>query len=204
MPTDPLKPDTKLSISSLVKEVLAGAQSGPAGTTTPPKPVPAGTVGTAIPIAKQTFQQLFLAAATQNNSGSVIWSQDGNELIVTTGKVTVDTDDGLVLVTIPVSCDQAANTTIQVPFAVGSVAQPAGLVAVTEERPRGPAVVVDVWAEALTAFAWRELLTVLARVAAQAGVDEDGAGLVPIALIATKDGVTILPMARHTFDRVLL
>jgi hypothetical protein len=189
---------------SLVKDVLAGALVGSAATTTPPKPLPAGTVGTAIPIVKQAFQQLFLAAATQNNSGAIVWTQDGNELVVNTGKVTVDLDDGLVLVTIPVSCDQSTDATVQVPFAVGGATQPAGLVAATEERPRGPAVIVDVWAEALTAFAWRELLTVLMRIAAQAGVDEDGAGLVPIALTATKDAVTMLPIARHTFDRVQL
>jgi hypothetical protein len=203
MATDLPKQDPKLSISSVVKDLLTGIHSSSAATTTPPKPLPAGTAGTAIPIPKQAFQQLFLTAAMQNNSGVIVWTQNGSELLVNTGKITVDLDDGVVLVTIPASCDQGANAAIQVPFAVGSPTQPAGLICATEERPRGPAVIVDVWAEALTAFAWRELLTVVSRVAAQAGVDEDGAGLVPVAITATKDSVTVLPMARHTFDRVL-
>ena len=83
-----------------------------------------------------------------------------------------------------VSCDQAAEAMIEVPFAVGSKDLPAGLVFATEERPRGPEGIVDAWSEALIAFAWRLMLTVAIRIAAQSGVDEDGAGLVPIALTA--------------------
>jgi hypothetical protein len=63
-------------------------------------------------------------------------------------------------------------------------------------------VIVDIWSEALIAFAWRLMLTVAARIAAQSGVDQDGTGLVPIALTANKESLALLPMARHTFDRV--
>jgi hypothetical protein len=91
---------------------------------------------------------------------------------------------------------------IEVPFAVGSKDLPAGLVFATEERPRGPEVIVDAWSEALIAFAWRLMLTVAIRIAAQSGVDEDGAGLVPIALTAARESLSLTPMARHTFDRV--
>jgi len=78
------------------------------------------------------------------------------------------------------------------------------MICTTEERPRGPAAIVDAWGDALIAFAWRLLLTVAARVAAQSGTDLDRAGLIPAAIRATKDGVVLLPMARHTFDRVPL
>ena len=190
-------------IATLIGELLtqrAGATNPPA----PSKPLPAGTVGTLVPIPAQSFQQIFTAVATQDNQGSQIWVQDGSELMVMTGKVTVSLDDGIVVVTVPVSCDQAQGVSIQVPFAVGGSNQPAGMVAATEDRPRGPAVVVDVWGDALIAFAWRVLMTVAARVAGQSGVDEDGAGLVPIALTASKDGLSVLPIARHPFDRVQL
>jgi hypothetical protein len=190
-------------ISVLIAELLDAIARG--STTTgpgPAKPLPAGTVGTEIPINIQFLQRLIAAAATQDNPGQQLWVKDGSELLVLTGKVSVTLDDGLVLLTIPVSCDQAAGAIIQVPFAVGSKDQPAGLVFATEERPRGPEVIVDIWSEALIAFAWRLMLTVTARIAAQSGVDQDGTGLVPIALTANKESLALLPMAHHTFDRV--
>jgi hypothetical protein len=58
------------------------------------------------------------------------------------------------------------------------------------------------WGEALTALAWQALLGVSSALAAESGRDVDGAGLIPVALTATKDGLQILTMARHAFDRV--
>jgi hypothetical protein len=72
----------------------------------------------------------------------------------------------------------------------------------TEETPRGPDAIITVWSESLIAFAWKTLLTVVTQVAAATGKDQDGAGLIPAALTATPDGVRILTMARHSFDRV--
>ena len=131
------------------------------------KPLPPGTVGEEVPIDSGSLQKLFAAVATEDNSGSQIWVKDNLELLVFTGQVKVELDDGFVLVTIPVSCEQTESTVVQVPFAVGSQDQPAGMVCATEERPRGPALIVDVWGEALTAFAWRVFLTLTNRVSAQ-------------------------------------
>ena len=57
---------------------------------------------------------------------------------------------------------------------------------------------------ALENLALRQQLAVFKRKssAASAGKDVDGAGLIPASLTATADGVRILTMARHTFDRV--
>jgi hypothetical protein len=187
--------------------VLAGQllnSINPVAPAAPAKPLPAGTVGTPVSLQLQAVRQLFSAAASPNNQASVVWTQDGNELMVITGKVTVSLDEGLVTVSIPVECDQAQSATTVVTFAVGSSTQPAGLVAATEQKPQGPALIVDLWGDALTAFAWRLLLSVSTHVAAQSGIDEDGAGLVPIALTATEASLTVLPIARHTFDRVQL
>jgi hypothetical protein len=114
----------------------------------------------------------------------------------------VKLDDGLIVVSIPVSCDQVKSTVVQVPFSIGSKAAPAGLIAATEQAPRGPDIIVKVWGESLVAFAWHTLLTVVTRIAGRAGVDADGAGLIPAAIAAGTDGVRILTQARQTFDRV--
>ena len=86
-------------------------------------------------------------------------------------------------------------------FVVGDPKRPAGLLAVTEERPRGPDVVVDTWGEPIVAFCWHVVLQLATSLAAEAGLDEDGAALIPVALQATPEALVITPMARHEFDR---
>jgi hypothetical protein len=166
------------------------------------QPLPAGTVGPELPLDPAMTARLFSAAATRGGQGVLVWTKDDSELLVQADHVRVQLDDGLVLVTIPVSCDQFPSVEVQVPFAVGGKETPAGVLVATEEHPRGPDLIVDIWGEALTAFAWQTFLTILTKVAAQAGVDADGAGLIPAAITAGTDGLKILTMARHSFDRV--
>ena len=165
-------------------------------------PLPPGKVGPELPLSKPVFGRLITAAAMQDNQGSVIWTKDESELQVITGKVTVELSDGLILVNIPVTCDQAGSATVQVPFAVGGPTSPAGMLVATEEHPRGPDAIIAVWSDALLAFAWKLLMSVATRSAAAAGTDTDGAGLIPAALTANADGVNVLTMARQAFDRV--
>jgi hypothetical protein len=192
--------DLVARLMALLRKTLPGLGS--------PAPLPAGTVGPEIPIDPGSFGRLFVSAATQGISGAagapgtVIWQLQGHELEVFVSQVQVKLDDGLIAVSIPVSCDQVESTIVQVPFAIGSKAAPAGMIAVTEQTPRGPDTIVKVWGEALVAFAWHTLLTVLTKIAGLAGVDADGAGLIPAAITAGTDGVRILTQARQVFDRV--
>ena len=189
------------SFASLITELLAASRN-PAAAIVPVKPLPAGTAGTEIPINLAMLQKLVLAAATLDNPGQQVWTDGSSDLLVLTGKVSVALDDGLLLLTIPVSCDQFANAAIQVPFALGGKKSPSGMVMATEKRPRGPDLIVDVWAEQLTAFAWHLVMAIVVKAAGQSGIDEDGASLIPISMTSTKEGLTLLPLARHTFDRV--
>ena len=176
----------------------------------PAKPLEPGAVGPEIPLSHDEVQKLASVAAITAaglpmgaDAGQVVWSQGGNELLVMLAKVAIHVDHGIALVDIPVSCDQQAEGRITVAFAVGDDRRPAGMLAVTEDRPRGPRIVVDVWGESLTAFAWQVLLTVSTAVAGSAGDDVDGAPLIPAGLTATGDGLRILTMARHPFDRAV-
>jgi hypothetical protein len=132
----------------------------------------------------------------------VLWEDGDDQLMVHVGKVFVSVRRGLVVVSIPVACDQTGSATVQVPFAIGDEERPAGLLVATGSRPHGPAAVVDVWGEALTAFAWQTLLTVLTRLAFQAGTDKDATGLIPIAVEASDTGLNVRTLARHAFDRI--
>lgn len=168
----------------------------------PPDPLGAGQVGPEIPLDPKTAQTLVQAALKPVRADTILLQDGDNELLVEVSGVALNFGDGTVVVSIPVRCDQVRRAVIQVPFALGSSKRRAGLIAATEAAPRGPAVVVQLWGEALTALAWQALLGVSSALAAESGRDVDGAGLIPVALTATKDGLQILTMARHAFDRV--
>ena len=171
---------------------------------------PAGEVGPEIPIDPRSGASLYrlvargvagLSTEHTDDAGVVVWVSGDDELAVLVDKVRVKSGEGAVAVDIPVRCDRVGDAAVRVRFAVGSTDRPAGMMASTDERPFGPVEVVDVWGEALTAFAWQILLTSSAKLAHAAGRDADGAGLIPVAVRASLAGVAVLTMARHAFDR---
>jgi hypothetical protein len=176
----------------------------------PKEPVGAGTVVAPIPVNTEQAQQLFVPAAaaaagidplTGNPKSLVKWREGDRELLIVPAAVRVQFATGVIAVSIPVFSDQTQAALVHVSFAVGDPKQPAGLIAATDARPRGPAVIVDAWGDALVAYAWHIVLEVVAGVAGAAGRDVDGSRLVPIGLAASGEGMFIVPMARHTFDR---
>jgi hypothetical protein len=179
----------------------------------PAEPLDPGGVAPEVPVPLPAVQDLFITAALfavglLDDDGrpvgeAVVWAEHDRELLVLVTKIRVRVVPGVVAVTIPVRCEEIGDTEVHVTFAVGSPDRPAGLLLATEERPRGPQLVVDLWGEALVAFAWKLLLDVSAHVAFAAGDDKDGQRLVPAALTADKTGIVVLPQARHTFDRVI-
>lgn len=129
----------------------------------------------------------------------LLWSHEDSRLLVGVEKASVAVTDGLVVVTVPVSCDETGTAEVQIGLAVGSKQRPAGMVAVAGE-PRGPRPIVELWGEALTALAWGALLRATTDLARHAGRDLDGYGLIPAGLQAG-DGVTLATAARHEIDR---
>jgi hypothetical protein len=129
----------------------------------------------------------------------VVWVRGENQLAVGFGGVDVKLSAGLVRVLIPVRADQTGNATVVVMFAVGSPDAPAGLYAATPQRPTGPELVVEVWGDALVAFAWQCVLGFVTGVASATGKDTRGNVLVPVEFSVTPRGALITPMARHRF-----
>jgi hypothetical protein len=179
----------------------------------PAAPLPAGQPGAEIPLDPKTGEALYRLVARQisglpteaiGEAGVVVWTQGDDELTVFVDEVAVTTAEGAIAIDIPVRCDQAGTATVRVRLATGNDARPAGFVAATDERPLGPGAVVDVWGEALTAFAWHILLTTTAKLADASGRDADGAGLIPVGVRANEGGLVVVTMARHTFDRKVI
>src|SRR5207248_3147854 len=142
----------------------------------------------------------------------VLWERGGNRLLVLIGGVHAKPGHGFVDVIVPVQCDEltkidrgsapaTGGADVTVTFVTGSPDRPAGALAVTEDRPRGPAVVVEVWHEQLIAFAWHTFVRATAALAHIGAPDVSGRDLITVAITATPREVTVQPMARHISDR---
>ena len=129
----------------------------------------------------------------------VVWVRGDSELAINLVAITVKIAAGLIVVTIPVRCDQTEDASVDVFFAVGSPAQPAGLYASTLRRPSGPPLIVGIWGDALVAFAWQCVLGMVSGIAGATGKDARGNVLVPLEMAASERGLQIVPMARHRF-----
>lgn len=130
----------------------------------------------------------------------VVWVRGDSELAINLVAITVKIAAGLIVVTIPVRCDQMEDASVDVFFAVGSPDQPAGLYASTLRRPSGPALIVGIWGDALVAFAWQCVLGMVSGIAGATGKDARGNVLVPAEIAASDRGLAIVPMARHRFS----
>jgi hypothetical protein len=179
------------------------------GDIVPARPLPAGTAG-----ADRTLPAASLAALLPSSAvvaagldpatvgrppTPVLWTDGENQLLVRIGEVHGDLVDSAVVLTVPVSCDQTGPVDVTVTFVSGTPGSPAGGVTVTEDHPRGPPEVVETWADPLIAFAWHTLLVATSAMSAAGGNDLSGRGLIPADLGLTKDGLTVTPLAAHTF-----
>ena len=169
----------------------------------PDKPIQPGRPGPELPLDAAVVAELVQAAAeTAGGGGTLLWDTGESQLLVHTAKVETRMAAGLILVRIPVECDETGGAVVQVAFAVGRRDRPAGLLAATESRPSGPPEIVDVWGEALIAFAWQAVTRMAEGVAFESGRDVDGAGLLPLGIVAGREGLLLSTTARHEFDRV--
>jgi hypothetical protein len=168
----------------------------PPGGLVHPIRVPIADVGKLAVVAARHSSGLPRAGRTNE----AVWTKGDSELVIGIGAVDVQTADGVIVVTIPVRCDQTGQSQVHVSFAVGDAKQPAGLYAATQRRPQGPAAVVDTWGEAIVAYAWQVVLQLANGLAGAAGRDAQGSRLVAAQLQASATGLNVLPMARHRFS----
>jgi hypothetical protein len=167
-----------------------------------PERLPPGTAARPVEVEDGRFERLVRAAAAPDeNPARVVWYEADAEVVVHLDRTRVRAIDGLVLVALTLECDQTGVAEVVVPFAVGTDKRPAGLVAASEAKPRGPQVLVDRWGEAIVATAWRAVVDAATTIARDRGSDLDGAPLRAGALVARGGRIAVVPQARHSFER---
>jgi hypothetical protein len=141
----------------------------------------------------------FDPATVDQPAPNALWRNGNQQLLVRVSGVRANLGDGLIEIVVPVNCDQTGDVDISVSFVTGAPDRPAGGIATTEDHPRGPAVIVENWAEPLIAYAWQTLVTATSALSSAAGSDTIGRNLVTASLAITAQGLTVTPMGQHTF-----
>src|SRR6266704_2800104 len=118
-----------------------------------------GAVGTVIEVFEDQLTGLLRRAFAQADDPQTpfVWQDFDSELAVVVGGIRVALREGLLLVGIPVRCDQTASdrTELVVPLALGTLDEPAGLVATVETPARGGnPLVVARWGQTAVAATW--------------------------------------------------
>jgi hypothetical protein len=99
----------------------------------------------------------------------IIWVEQGDEVLVHLDSIRTRVLDRLLLVALDLEADETGRATLVVPLALGNAADPAGLVAVTDDYPRGNGVLASRWGDALQAAVWSSVLALASDHAAERG-----------------------------------
>lgn len=192
-----LDPQTKARVLKALGDTIPLAPRGP-GAAAADRSVTPDILKALIPTAAIVASGLDPAKLTPPIP-AVYWEEDGNELLVKIAEVRADLRTGAVVVTIPVSCDQTGDAEVTVSFITGTPDRPAGGIATSEDHPRGPAPIVENWAEQLIALAWHTLVIATGSLSHGGGNDRSGRELVTAGFSVTADGLAVTPIGRHTF-----
>jgi hypothetical protein len=99
------------------------------------------------------------ATPSSTTPSSVIWVNGCSEVLVHLDSTSVKVLDGLLLISVDLETDQTGRTPLICAFAVSSGSDPAGLIATTDEYPRGDGSLAASWGQQLQQALWSSLLS---------------------------------------------
>jgi hypothetical protein len=139
-------------------------------------------------------------AVTQTTGAkAVIWVDRGDEVLVHLDSVRTKINDRMLLVSVDLETDQTGRSALVVALALGNASDPAGLIATTDELPRGNGMLAARWGKTLQNAVWGSLLAVASAhaserlaapvgISAAAGVLQFNAGTAPV--VAPRPGAS--------------
>jgi hypothetical protein len=99
------------------------------------------------------------AAAPAATPSSVIWVNGCDEVLVHLDSTQIRILDGMLLVSIDLETDQTGRTPLVCAYALGTGSDSAGLVATTDEFPRGDGRLAACWGQRLQQAVWSSILS---------------------------------------------
>ena len=97
-------------------------------------------------------------AAAGAPPNKVIWVDHGNEVLVHLDSMAVRILDRMVLVSVDLETDQMGRTPLVCSFALSGAGELGGLVATTDEIPRGLGTLASAWGKQLQSAVWSSLM----------------------------------------------
>lgn len=97
----------------------------------------------------------------------IVWVDAGSDVLVHLDSVKTKLGDGTLLVSVDLESDQTGRASVVVVFALGRAGDPAGLLAVTDETPRGRGILVARWGAIVKNAVWAALLGLVSDFAAE-------------------------------------
>jgi hypothetical protein len=97
-------------------------------------------------------------AGTPAAPSKTVWVDHGNEVLVHLDSTTVRILDRMVLVSVDLETDQTGRTPLICSFAVSGAGELGGLVATTDELPRGSGLLASCWGKQLQTAVWSSLM----------------------------------------------
>lgn len=167
----------------------------------PTAPLEQGEVNAPFNLREKDISQLTRAALMpEGEARTILWRKAGSEILFHPRKTRTEIRNGLIIVGIVLESVETKQSVLTVPFAVGTEQRLASTVMVTEQRPRGHALLVELWGDAVIAVAYEAVLQVISGMATAAGSDQLGQPLKPGAIIASKGELTVVPQAFHAIE----
>lgn len=117
-------------------------------------------------------------------ASSVIWINGSNEVLVHLDSTQVRILDGMLLVSVDLETDQTGRTPLICSFALSNAADPAALLATTDEYPQGDGLLTACWGQQLQQAVWSSVLSL-------ANDHADERDLAPRGLVATAGNLSL-------------
>jgi hypothetical protein len=124
------------------------------------------------------------AGAASGAATSVIWVNGSNEVLVHLDSTQVRILDGMLLVSVDLESDQTGRTPLICSFALSNAADPAALLATTDEYPQGDGLLAACWGQQLQQAVWSSILSL-------ANDHADERDLAPRGLVATAGNLNL-------------
>jgi hypothetical protein len=119
--------------------------------------------------------------------GRVVWTDRGDDVLVYLNSVRAKVLDRMLYVSIDLETDQTGRTPLICVFALGSATDPAGMVAVSDELPRGNGLLASRWGDSVQAAVWNALLGILSDFAKASSLSPAGFAALPGTLVLRAD-----------------